>query len=57
MSPAVSKRQQQFMGTELGRKRAGKKTVTGMSERLLEEYAATKHKGLPAKVKKGGRKK
>lgn len=30
------------MGAELGRKRAGKKTKTGMSEAQLEEYAAKK---------------
>ena len=45
--PSVSKRQQQFMGAELGRKRAGKKTKTKMSEKQLEEYASTKTKGLP----------
>ena len=47
--PAVSKKQQQFMGAELSRKRAGKKTKTGMSEKQLEEYAGTKRKGLPAR--------
>lgn len=52
MCPAVSKRQQKFMGAELGRKRAGKKTKTGMSEKQLGEFAGTKRKGLPAKAKK-----
>ena len=50
--PAVSKKQQMFMGAELARKRAGKKTKTGMSKKQLEEYASTKRKGLPAKAKK-----
>ena len=53
--PAVSKKQQRFMGAELGRKRAGKKTQTGMSEKQLEEYASTKRKGLPAHKKKKGK--
>jgi len=52
MSPAVSKRQQRFMGAELSRKRAGKKTVTGMSAKQLEEFASTKRKNLPATAKK-----
>lgn len=46
--PAVSKRQQRFFGAELGRKRMGKKTRTGLSEKKLSEFAsqvkATKHK-------------
>jgi uncharacterized protein DUF3008 len=45
--PSTSIAQQQFMGAELARKRAGKKTRTGMSEKQLEEFAATKHAGLP----------
>ena len=49
--PAVSKKQQQFFGAELSRKRAGKKTKTKMTEKQLEEYAGTKRKGLPAKKK------
>ena len=47
--PAVSKKQQQFFGAELARKRAGKKTRTKMTEKQLEEYASTKRKGLPRK--------
>ena len=47
--PAVSKKQQKFMGAELARKRAGKKTRTGMSEEQLEHFARTKRKGLPKK--------
>jgi hypothetical protein len=50
--PAKSKAQQRFFGAELGRKRAGKKTQTGLGEAKLEELA-TKPKGkrLPEKVK------
>jgi len=50
--PAKSKAQQRFMGADLARERAGKKTKTGMSESQLEDFAATKHKGLPRKVKR-----
>jgi len=50
--PAKSKKQQQFFGAELARRRAGKKTKTKMSEKQLEEFASTKHKGLPKKKKK-----
>jgi hypothetical protein len=44
--PAQSEKQRKFMGAELARKRAGKKTKTGMSEKLLEDFAS-----------KGGKKK
>lgn len=54
--PARSKKQQKFMGAELARKRAGKKTQTGMSSAQLSEFASTKRKGLPTKVKKKKRK-
>ena len=40
MSPATSKKQQRFMGADLARKRAGKKTRTGMSEKRLSEFAS-----------------
>lgn len=50
--PAVSKKQQEFMGAELARKRAGKKTRTGMSTKQLKEFASTKRKGLPTRAKK-----
>ena len=50
--PSVSKKQQRFMGAELARKRAGKKTKTSMSEQQLEEFAHTKRKGLPKRAKK-----
>lgn len=49
--PAKSKAQQRFMGTELARKRAGKKTKTSMSEKQLKEYASTSRKKLPARKK------
>jgi len=50
--PAKSKVQQMFMGAELARKRAGKKTVTKMSEKQLKHFAETKRKGLIKKVQK-----
>jgi hypothetical protein len=37
--PAKTEKQRKFMGAELARKRAGKKTQTGMSEKQLEEFA------------------
>jgi hypothetical protein len=37
--PAVSEKQRRFMGAELGRLRAGKKTQTGMSEEQLGDFA------------------
>ena len=48
-NPAVSQRQQRFMGAELARRRAGKKTRTTMTTEQLREFAATRRKGLPAK--------
>lgn len=37
--PAVSERQRRFAGADLARKRAGKKTKTGMSESQLRDFA------------------
>lgn len=37
--PAKSEKQRKFMGAELSRKRAGKKTKTGMSETQLQDFA------------------
>lgn len=37
--PAKSEKQRRFMGAELARKRAGKATETGMSEKQLEDFA------------------
>ena len=42
--PAKTERQRKFMGAELGRKRAGKKTRTGMTEKQLHEFAQKKKK-------------
>lgn len=50
--PAVSGRQRRFMGAELGRKRAGKKTQTGMSEQQLREFASTKQGTLSKALQK-----
>lgn len=38
--PAETERQRRFMGAELRRKRQGKKTKTGMTERQLKDYAS-----------------
>ena len=38
--PAKTEKQRKFMGAELQRKREGKKTKTGMSEKELEEFAS-----------------
>jgi hypothetical protein len=37
--PAVSEKQRRFMGMELGRKRKGEATETGMSEESLRDFA------------------
>lgn len=37
--PSKTEKQQRFMGAELARKREGKATKTGMSEKELEEFA------------------
>ena len=37
--PAKTERQRAFMGAELGRLRAGKKTQTGMRESQLSDFA------------------
>jgi len=44
--PAVSKKQQRFMGAELARKRAGRRTKTKMTEKQLKEFAHAKRKHL-----------
>jgi len=38
--PARTERQRKFMGAELQRKREGKKTTTGMTEKELEKMAS-----------------
>jgi hypothetical protein len=40
--PAKTEKQRKFMGAELERKREGKKTRTGMSEKELEKMASKK---------------
>jgi hypothetical protein len=45
--PAKSERQRRFFGAELSRKRAGKKTKTGMTESQLEDYASTPKAKIP----------
>lgn len=49
--PAKSKVQQELMGADLARARAGKATRTGMSVSQLKDFASTKRKGLPEHVK------
>lgn len=50
--PSTSKSQQGFMGAELARKRAGKKTKTKMSLKQLLEYASTPRTKLPQRAAK-----
>ena len=50
--PSVSKAQQRLMGADLARARAGKKTVTGMSVKQLEDFA----KGPVKRSGKAGKK-
>lgn len=50
--PSVSRKQRRFFGAELGRKKKGEATETGMSKSQLEDFASTKEAGLPLKVKK-----
>jgi len=40
--PSKTEQQRKFMGADLARKRAGKKTRTGMSEKKLREFAKKK---------------
>jgi len=42
--PSETERQRRFMGAELARERAGKKTRTGMSETQLSEFAGSVRK-------------
>lgn len=50
--PSISVRQRHFMGAELARLRARKKTKTEMSERQLRDFASTDEKGLLTKALK-----
>jgi len=40
--PAKTAKQRRFFGAELGRKRAGKKTRTGLSEKKMRDFARKK---------------
>lgn len=55
--PAYTERQRHFMGAELARKRRGEKTVTGMSESQLRDFAKKRRKKrgfqMPRKDKHG----
>jgi len=56
--PAKTERQRRFLGAELARKRAGKKTKTKMSAAQLSEYlSGSKKRPLRAKKKVLKRKK
>jgi hypothetical protein len=50
--PAKSAKQQRLMGADLARAREGKKTVTGMGEKKLEEMAQKPKGGYSGKKKK-----
>ena len=47
--PSVTDRQRRFMGAELGRKRAGLATKTGMSEGQLKDFASAVKPNKPNK--------
>lgn len=53
--PSITKKQQRFMGAELARKRAGKKTKTSMSLKQLKEFATKRisKKAMQKRNKKG----
>lgn len=51
--PAKTERQRRFMGAELARARAGKRTKTGMSEAKLEEFAAKPRSRGAVRYKRG----
>jgi hypothetical protein len=42
--PAKSEKQRKFFGSELKKKRAGKRTKTGLSEDKLKDFAASPKK-------------
>ena len=42
--PSTTEKMRRFMGADLARTRAGKKTRTGMSEAQLEDFASKKRK-------------
>jgi hypothetical protein len=50
--PAKTEKQRKFMGAELARKRAGKKTQTGMSEKELEKFATKKKQSYASELRR-----
>lgn len=40
--PSKTEKQRKFMGAELARKKAGKKTQTGMTKKQLRDFAKKK---------------
>ena len=54
--PATSAKQRRFMRAELGRKRAGQKPKTSMTEEQLAEYAAGPVKKTPRNTRAGKKK-
>ena len=50
--PAVSEKQRRFMAAERARKRKGKKTKTGMSDKQLTEFMRKKKSRRRKKGKK-----
>ena len=50
--PAESEKQRKFMGAELARKRAGKKTKTKMTVKQLRDYSSKKKKKAKRKTKR-----
>jgi hypothetical protein len=53
--PAKSRKQQQWAGAELARRREGKKPQSDISTESLTDFAETKTKKLPTRVKKGSK--
>lgn len=51
INPSTSRRQQQFMCAEYGRKKIGQRTQTGMSKRQLKEFCQ-RRKNVPAILQK-----
>ncbi len=43
--PAKTEKQRRFMAAELGRKRRGKRTKTGMTEAELKDFAKKRKRG------------
>ena len=54
--PSKSEKQRKFMGAELARKRAGKKTQTDMTEDQLEDFASKQLQKITVGAQQEGRK-